>query len=125
MSKSTKRILKEKQEQFKPIVYICAPFSGDIVFNTTQAKRYANFAFEQGAIPLTPHLLFPFLDDGSELDRQSALYMDKILLGKCQEVWVFGEKITDGMQQELEVSKRRKQPIRYFTNECEEKDSCS
>lgn len=125
MSKSIKKIISEKQHQFKPIVYICAPFSGDTTFNTKQAVKYAKFAYENGAIPLTPHLLFPFLDDGSLADRQSALSMDKIFLGKCQEVWVFGDTITDGMHQELQISKRRRQPIRYFTTECKEETTCS
>ncbi|NEW62269.1 hypothetical protein GMA11_02560 [Granulicatella sp. zg-ZJ] len=125
MSKSTQRIIKEKQGQFKPIVYICAPFSGDTTFNTNQAIQYAKFAYEKGAIPLTPHLLFPFLDDASLADRQSALFMDKILLGKCQEVWVFGETITNGMNGELEISKKRRQLIRYFSTECVEVEKCN
>lgn len=125
MSKSIKRIISEKKSSFKPIVYICAPFSGNITFNTSQAIQYAKFAYEQGSIPLTPHLLFPFLDDDSEIDRQSALEMDKIFLGKCQEIWVFGGNITDGMKQELEISKRRRQSIRYFTEECVEVEKCS
>ncbi|MCW6665289.1 DUF4406 domain-containing protein [Aerococcaceae bacterium NML191219] len=110
---------------FKPLVYICAPFSGDVETNKTKATKYAEFAYRNGAIPVTPHLLFPFLDDSNEADRQSALFMDIILLGKCQEVWVFGDNMTDGMKAELEVSNRRKQPIRYFTKECEEVAVCS
>ena len=40
--------------------------------------------------------------------------MDIILLGKCQEVWVFGSEITEGMKREIEVAKKRKQVIKYF-----------
>lgn len=105
---------------FKPLVYICAPYSGDIKGNTEKAIKYAQFAYENGAIPVTPHLLFPFLDDNNQCHRESALFMDIILIGKCQEVWVFGDKITEGMKAELEVSKRRKQPIKYFTEDNDE-----
>lgn len=125
MSKSIKRIIAEKQDSFKPIVYICAPFSGNIAINTNQAIKYAKFAYDKGVIPLTPHLLFPFLDDESEVDRSAALAMDKIFLGKCQEIWVFGDVITDDMKQELEISKRRRQKIRYFTSECKEEIKCN
>lgn len=104
---------------FKPLVYICAPFSGDIETNTKQAIQYAKFAYENNAIPVTPHLLFPFLDDTNEEHRQSAIAMGIILLGKCQEVWVFGDEITEGMKAELNVSKRRRQVIKYFSKECE------
>lgn len=120
MGKSTKRTIKEKQQAFKPLVYICAPYRGNINKNIKDAIRYAKFAYEKGNVPITSHLLFPFLDESNENHRQDALAMDLILLGKCQEVWVFGKKITDGMAKELEVSKRRKQTIRYFTNDCKE-----
>ena len=46
--------------------------------------------------------------------------MDSIFLGKCQEVWVFGDKITDGMATELGIAKRRGQKIRYFSGEVKE-----
>lgn len=40
--------------------------------------------------------------------------MDIILLGKCQEVWVFGGEITEGMKKDLEIAEKRKQVIKYF-----------
>ncbi|MFK8197842.1 hypothetical protein ACDH46_01510 [Aerococcaceae bacterium zg-1292] len=51
--------------------------------------------------------------------------MNIILLGKYQEVWVFGNRITEGMTEELIVAKRRRQPIRYFSEECVEIDEDS
>ena len=58
----------EKEEKalraFRPIVYICSPYAGDIESNTTAARRYCRFAVESGYIPIAPHLLFPqFLND--------------------------------------------------------------
>lgn len=120
MGKSTKRVMQEKRQAFKPLVYICAPYRGNINKNIKDAIRYAKFTYEQGNVPITPHLFFPFLDESKENHRQDALTMDLILLGKCQEVWVFGKRITEGMAKELEVSKRRKQTIRYFTNDYKE-----
>lgn len=46
--------------------------------------------------------------------------MDIVLLSKCAELWVFGEKITSGMSIEIEKAKRKGQLIRYFTENCEE-----
>lgn len=43
---------------FRPIVYICSPFVGDIEKNVAAARAYSRFAVEQGYIPLAPHLLF-------------------------------------------------------------------
>lgn len=49
---------------FRPIVYICSPYAGDIEANVVAARRYSRFAVDAGYIPIAPHLLFPqFLDD--------------------------------------------------------------
>ena len=120
MGKSNARVLTEKDKAFKPLVYICAPFSGDKEKNIKDAVGYAKYAYENNAIPLTPHFLFPFMDDGDLKEREDALFMDSIFLGKCQEVWVFGDKITDGMATELGIAKRRGQKIRYFSGEVKE-----
>lgn len=53
-------------------------------------------------------------------ERDLALFMDIVLLSKCAELWVFGEKITSGMSIEIEKAKRKGQLIRYFTETCEE-----
>ena len=46
--------------------------------------------------------------------------MDIVFLGKCHEIWVFGDNITNGMQREIEKAKSRRMPIRYFTENMEE-----
>lgn len=117
MGKSNARVQTEKNKAFRPLVYICAPFSGDKEKNIKSAVGYAKYAYENNAIPLTPHFLFPFMDDENKKQREDALFMDIVFLGKCQEVWVFGESLTDGMMRELEIAKRRRQTIRYFTDE--------
>ena len=49
---------------FRPIVYICSPYAGDVESNTAAARRYSRFSVEAGYIPIAPHLLFPqFLND--------------------------------------------------------------
>lgn len=46
--------------------YICAPYAGDIEKNIEKAKKYAKFAHSIGYTPVTPHLMFPFLDDSKQ-----------------------------------------------------------
>jgi hypothetical protein len=66
-------------------------------------------------------LLFPqFLDDTLGEDRQTAMFMNYVLLTKCVQLWVFGSSISEGMAQEIQWAKRRHMPIRYFTEEMEE-----
>lgn len=112
---------EEKAARYRPLVYICSPFSGDISGNIDRARRYSRFAVESKAIPIAPHLLFPqFMDDDAE--RELALFMDMVLLGKCEELWVFGELVTEGMSAEIAKAKRKNMKIRYFTEDCEEAD---
>ena len=37
---------------YRPIVYVCSPFSGDIAGNIANARKYSRFAVEQGYIPM-------------------------------------------------------------------------
>ena len=52
-------IRRASRFRFRPIVYICSPYSGDIERNTEMAKRYSRYAVDEGVIPITPHLMFP------------------------------------------------------------------
>ena len=103
----------------RPLVYICSPFSGDIDGNTEKARSYSRFAVDKGTIPLTVHLLFPqFLSE--KTGRPLALYMGRVILAKCQEVWVFGSHISEGMAAEIVRAKKLGKTIRYFTEGLEE-----
>ena len=107
---------------FRPVVYICSPYAGDIGTNVKAAQRYSRFAVDSGYLPIAPHLLFPqFMDDTLGEDRQTAMFMDLVLLTKCSQLWVFGDMRSKGMQQEIRWAKRRHMTIRYFTEELEEK----
>ena len=110
-----------KKAAFKPLVYICSPYAGDVDCNVDMARVYSRFALKQNAIPLAPHLLFPqFMDDGNPAERELAMFMNLVLLGKCNELWVFGGEISKGMAAEIAKAEKRNTPIRYFTEELEE-----
>ncbi|MHB1453947.1 MAG: DUF7768 domain-containing protein [Saccharofermentanales bacterium] len=106
---------------FRPIVYICSPFSGDIEKNMKAAQRYSRFAVDEGFIPITPHLLFPqFLNDNIHAERQLGLFFGNALMSKCAEVWVFGSIISAGMEAEIKRAKWKNYRLRYFNENCEE-----
>lgn len=107
----------ETKSAFRPLIYVCAPFNGDIEGNKKKAAEFAEFAYKNGCIPITPHLLFPFMNDESPNERALALHMDIVLMGKCQEVWVLSERITSSMSAEIEKATRRRQTVRYFSND--------
>ena len=101
-----------EQKKYRPIVYICSPYSGDVEGNTEKAKQYSRYAVNQGAIPIAPHLLFPqFMEE--ETERDLAMFMDIAILSKCKELWVFGIP-TAGMQKEIDYAKHKQMTIKYF-----------
>lgn len=106
---------------FRPIVYICSPFSGDVDGNVAAAQRYSRFAVDKGYIPVAPHLLFPqFLDDNDPKERQLGLFFGNALMSKCAEVWVFGSTISAGMETEIKRAKWKDYRLRYFNENCED-----
>lgn len=112
---------KAAKRAYRPLVYICSPFAGDVERNVRNARRYCRFAVESGAIPLAPHLLFPqFLDDGKPAERAAGMFAGLVLLGKCEQLWVFGGTVSTGMVAEIGKAEKRDMTIRYFTEDCEE-----
>ena len=106
---------------YRPLVYVCSPFSGDVEKNTEKTRRYCRYAVKNGYIPLAPHLYFPqFMSDANPTERNLALFMDIALLSKCDELWVFGTTISKGMSIEIARAKRKRQRIRLFSEECTE-----
>ena len=112
---------KAAKRAYRPLVYICSPFAWDTERNMEKARHYCRFAVRSACIPLAPHLLFPqFMDDAVAAERSLAMFMDMVLLGRCEQVWVFGSAISAGMAAEIEKAEKRNMPVRYFTENCEE-----
>lgn len=112
---------EERKARFRPVVYVCSPFSGNLESNVENTRRYCRFAVDSGFVPFAPHLLFPqFMYDEVPEERELALFMGIVMLTKCAELWVFGEQISKGMSKEIHKAEARNMLIRYFTTNCEE-----
>ena len=104
--------------KYRPIVFICSPYAGDIDVNTENARRYCRMAVNSGYIPIAPHLLFPqFMNDDIPRERELAMFFGNVLMSKCAEVWVCGDKISSGMEEEIRRAERKNYKIRYFNKE--------
>lgn len=111
----------EKVRMYRPLVYIASPFAGDTKYNIARARDYCRFAVSKGCIPIAPHLHYPqFMDDGDREQRELGLFFALVLLGKCDELWVFGGRVSDGMAHEIAKAEKRGIPVRYFNFKCEE-----
>ena len=113
--------IEKEEHKYLPLVYICSPYCRDIETNVMRARRYSHFAVTKDTIPIVPHLLYPqFMNDDVPSERKLAMRFNYVLLGFCKELWVFGDKITEGMAYEIGIAKKRFMKIRYFDMSCQE-----
>lgn len=111
--------IERKRRLSEKIVFICSPFAGDIKGNTARARRYGRLAVSKSVIPIIPHLMYPqFLYEDDPSERELGIEMGLVLLSKCQEIWVFGSRISRGMAVEIERAAQLKIPIKQFTLDC-------
>lgn len=88
------------------MVYIASPLRGYEEKNTTDAVRYCDLASEAGVIPLAPHIIFSqWCTDSVPKLRERGLKLGLGLLEKCEELWVMGTVISEGMRGEIEFAK--------------------
>jgi len=111
----------DEHNHYKPLVYIASPFAGDTEYNISMARKYCRFAVSNNCIPIAPHLFYPqFMNDSDKEQRELGLFFALVLLGKCEELWVFGEYISAGMRKEIETAKKLSIPIKRFNSNCKE-----
>ena len=112
---------KRREQNFRPLVFICSPYAGDIQNNTAKAQCYCRFAVDSGYIPLAPHLLYPqFMDESDRQQRELGLFFGLVLMSKCRELWVFGDNVTQGMLCEIKKATSRGMKIRWYDDYCRE-----
>lgn len=96
------------------LIYICSPYRGNTAANAKAAQKYCRQVIEQGDIPVAPHLYFPqFVNDNDLKEREQALKIGLRLINYCSEVWVYGEKISEGMKMEIAHAEYIGKPIAY------------
>ena len=102
-------------------VFVCSPYAGCVKANVHNARMYSRFVFLCGCMPITPHLMYPrFLEDKDTKERDAGIQMGLILLDYCNEIWVFGQKISNGMRREIAYAESHGILVRYFSDTCQE-----
>ncbi|NBK91689.1 DUF4406 domain-containing protein [bacterium 1XD21-13] len=100
------------------LVYIASPYAGDVKQHVAFAKAACRYAMTQGYTPIAVHLLYPqFLDDGVPEERKEGLRMGLRVLMACDELWLCGEEVSLGMEQEKDLAERVGIPIRCIPSE--------
>lgn len=89
-----------------------------VVFTAQSAKNFhqrmliCRHAFMQGVIPINPFNVFGYYLY-ELVDRDLIRNGNNNLLGRCDELWVYGD-ISDGILSEIKTFKGTGKPIKYF-----------
>ena len=97
------------------LIYIASPYAGDIAGNTPFANQGCQFAIQRGYTHIASLLLYPQIL-GHTIPEHRALGppLGYHLLAACSEMWVCGERISDGMAKEIHHAERLGINIRYI-----------
>ncbi len=102
------------------MVYIASPLRGDYNTNIKNAVEYCRLAGERGVLPLAPHIIFSqWCNDTVPQQREQGLQLGLALLGKSDELWIMGEKISEGMRGEINFAMEHSIPAYHITNPLE------
>lgn len=112
----------DKETRLKK-VFICSPYRPRGETEEEQKARFqenidiasgaCRFAIDQGAVPYAPHLYFTqYLDDEDENEREQGIILGLSWLARCDELWIIGDTVTDGMDREISTAKEWGIPIK-------------
>lgn len=105
-------VLFRNQKADVKFVYISAPLRGDVKKNIAFAKGKAREVFEEGNIPICPHLMFPpIANPDNPTEDQKAMKMCLKLIERCNEMRVYGKEWTEGMWAEIRHAEYMKIPV--------------
>lgn len=94
------------------LIYVCAPLKtyinpgGEVIplhYNIYRAYKYGQWVRGQGHRPFVPHAIaHKLLDDANPMDRLVGRAMSMSVVRLCDELWQFGNYVSEGMRAELE-----------------------
>lgn len=85
------------------VVYIAHPLRGDIEANLASARRYCHAAVAAGYAPIAPYLE-GYLHEDVPGDRELGLGVDFAVIPRVDELWLCGERLSDGMAAEARAA---------------------
>ena len=95
------------------MVFVSSPYAGDVEMNVEFAKQACQYVITTGNAFFCSHLLYPqILNDQIQEERKLGMAMAKQLLLSCDELWAFGNRISQGMSEEIEYARQHDIPIK-------------
>ena len=104
-------------------IFVCSPYrptskteecrKDELMANINRAKTACRILTTLGFLPMAPHLYFTqFLKDEDAQERATGIRFGMEWLEAADEVWVFGETISEGMAAEIKRAQELKKPVR-------------
>jgi hypothetical protein len=104
----------------KKLIFVSSPSMESDEGNIEDSRRFCKYVFNCGAVPFAPQLFFPQFLDKSDADRRNTIISAGIVvLAECDELWAFGDRISETMRLELKVADGLAIPMKFFNNACE------
>ena len=102
----------------RKVVFISHPLKGNIEENINKVRKICRELIIEGeVVPLATHMIFPtFLDDSIHEERRIGMDGTLELLKRSDEVWIYGDRISEGMKEEIELAKEIRIPIVFKNN---------
>lgn len=103
-------------------IFVCSPYrptskteecrKDELMANINRAKTACRILTTLGFLPMAPHLYFTqFLKDEDAQERATGIRFGMEWLEAADEVWVFGETISEGMAAEIKRAHELKKPV--------------
>lgn len=108
-----------KAKNAKKIVFIGHPVAGDISGNVKKILDICKKIHNKKVIPCVPYLVsLHYLNDKIVEDRELGIEanLECFYRGYVDELWLFGDYISEGMKQEIKIARKLNIPIISKTN---------
>jgi hypothetical protein len=96
------------------LVFIAHPIRGDVVGNMKKVFTICEQVRKKGHIPIAPYLTLPsHLNDEVIKNREVGVWANLTTFerGYIDELWLYGEKISEGMKIEVALAKKLGIPV--------------
>lgn len=106
------------EKQMK-IVYIAHPISGDINGNVLKVLSLCKKYHTAKILPFAPYIVsLQYLDDTKKEDRERGIQANIEFFNRkiIDELWVCGDRVSDGMKKEIELAEKLKIPVVWKQN---------
>ena len=114
---------KNDTSVYRPLVFIISPLFGEDHKSVIRTNRLFRYAAVMGFLPVaTVPVYAEIMIDTDPDDRELMFWTDNVLMGKCDEVWILSDLITERMQVLIDIAEHRRKKIRFFTDDLDEVD---